>query len=205
VARARQPIGLDFERRYEDKIKSLHAAIVDFAAQKAALPLPVPVLIRLQELRDAAGALVRAVKAVKHMRENAQRFTTADMGEISHLYDSLRMDLAHVLTEIERLDGTEPEARSALGVVAERRALAEGGRRAARTVEAALQTRRISASDATSFLNDSGYAFESMRALLDAAQLIYRPENEAEAEIERLLEMDEDEEKGAPQSEDHLS
>ncbi len=205
VARARQPIGLDFERRYEDKIKSLHAAIVDFAAQKAALPLPVPVLIRLQELRDAAGALVRAVKAVKHMRENVQRFTTADMGEISHLYDSLRMDLAHVLTEIERLEGTEPAARSALGIVAERRALVEGGHRAARTVEAALQTRRISASDATSFLNDSSYAFESMRALLDAAQLIYRPENEAEAEIERLLELDEDEVKDASQSEDHLS
>ncbi|MCH8466571.1 MAG: Na/Pi cotransporter family protein, partial [Roseinatronobacter sp.] len=166
---------------------------------------PAPALTRVQELRDAAGALVRAVKAVKHMRENVQRFTTADMGEISHLYDTLRTELAHILVEIERLEATDPAARSALWIAAERRALAEGGRRATRTVEAALQTRRITASDATSFLNDSSYAFESMHALLDAAQLAYRPEDKAEAEIERLLELDEDEDENKGQSEDHLS
>ncbi|PZX45518.1 phosphate:Na+ symporter [Roseinatronobacter thiooxidans] len=193
VARSNDPILLDFERRYEDKVKSLHAAIVEFSAQKATLELPATTVTRLQELRDAAGAVVRAVKAIKHMRRNTQRFTTVPHGEITQLYDNLRCEIAQILVEIERLEGMAPEARSSLWIEEERAALDHEARAAVRQVEGALQTRRISAADATSFLNDSGYAFEAMRALLDAAQLIYRPPDMAEAEIERLLELDDDE------------
>ncbi len=193
VARAREPIQLDFDRRYEEKVKSLHAAMVEFVAQNTTLPLPAPVVTRLQELREAAGALVRAVKATKHMRKNTNRFTTADRGEITALYDGLRREIAHIVVAIGRLEATAPEERSALWIEEERRALEESGRDAVRAVEAALQTRRIAASDATSFLNDSGYAFEAMRALLDSAQRAYRTDDAAEAEIERLLELDDDE------------
>ena len=192
VARSLDPIKLDFEQRYEDKVKSLHAAIVEFTAQKATLALPAAAVTRLQELRDAAGSLVRAVKAIKHMRDNTQRFTTVPHGEITQLYNNLRREIAQILVEIERVESTAPEARTSLWMEEERAALDHEARAAVLHVEGALQTRRISAADATSFLNDSGYAFEAMRALLDAAQLIYRPHDAAEAEIERLLELDED-------------
>ncbi len=173
VARSSDPIKLDFEQRYEEKIKTLHAAIVEFTAHNATLALPADTVTRLQELRDAAGALVRAVKAIKHMRDNTQRFTTVPHGEITHLYDNLREDIAQILVEIARMESTAPEARMSVWMEEEHAALEEQTRAAVQHVESALQTRRISAADATSFLNDSGYAFEAMRALLDAAQLIY--------------------------------
>ncbi|MGY6694591.1 MAG: Na/Pi cotransporter family protein [Roseinatronobacter sp.] len=193
VARARDPIGLDYSARYHDKVKTLHAAIVDFAAQKSALPLPAPALTHLQELRDASGALVRAVKAVKHMRENTQRFTTQENGAMQVLYDSLRTEIAQIVVAIRTLEASSEAARSSLWIEEERSALEAANQRARRNVEAALQTRRITPADATSFLNDSGYAYEAMRALLEAAQLINRPEDKAQAEIERLLELDDDE------------
>ncbi|MGL4413755.1 Na/Pi cotransporter family protein [Roseinatronobacter monicus] len=173
VTRSNDPIMLDFERRYDDKVKSLHAAIVEFAAQKATLALPEATVTRLQELRDAAGAVVRAVKAIKHMRDNTQRFTTVPHGEITQLYDGLRQEIAQILVEIAHIAQATPDARPALWMEEERAALDIEGRAASQRVEGALQTRRITAADATSFLNDSGYAFEAMRALLDAAQLIY--------------------------------
>ena len=190
VARARDPIGLDFDRRYRDKVKNLHVAILAFCTRKAVLPLPPAAMTQMQELRDAAHALVRAVKAVKHMRPNTQRFTTSDRGKVTELYDGLRLEIAHVLVEIARLDAANPEDRSTLWIGAERNVLAARGHTTSRAVETALQQGALSPADATSFLNDAGYAFEAVRALLDAAHLTYRPENPAEAEIERLLESD---------------
>ncbi|TVP98817.1 MAG: Na/Pi cotransporter family protein [Roseinatronobacter sp.] len=182
VTRSNDPIMLDFERRYDDKVKSLHAAIVEFAAQKATLALPEATVTRLQELRDAAGAVVRAVKAIKHMRDNTQRFTTVPHGEITQLYDGLRQEIAQILVEIAHIAQATPDARPALWMEEERAALDIEGRAASQRVEGALQTRRVTAADATSFLNDSGYAFEAMRALLDAAQLIYLPTDAPEPE-----------------------
>lgn len=200
VGRSRDEIGLQFDQRYEEKIKSLHSAIIAFAAQKTALELPRSAAVRLQELRDSANALVRAVKAVKHLHENARRFTEVPQGEVTLLYDGLRLAIAEILVEIALLDAAPPEQRSALWIEEERRALQFDSQKVNTTVERLLQTRKISAANATSFLNDSRYAFEAMEALLDAAEMLYRDDDQTIAEIERLLaigdEMRESEETG---------
>ena len=46
---------------------------------------------------------------------------------------------------------------------------------------------------ATSFLNDSVYAYEAMRALIEAARSYYVEHDSAMAEVERLLTLDEEE------------
>lgn len=192
VLRARDPIRLDYERQYEDRVKSLHAAIVAFCADHAALSLPAADRTRLNELREAANALVRAVKAIKHMRENVTRFTAQPQGDVTALYDQLRLQIAEILIVSAHLAAALPEERSSLALEEERRALDMEGRALSDRLEALLQTRRITAAHATSFLNDSGYSLEASRNLITAAQLIFRPDDRAEAEIERLLELDED-------------
>ncbi len=192
VSRAREPIKLEYERVYEERVKSLHAAIVAFCADQAALSLPPADRTRLHELREAAAALVRAVKAVKHMRENVTRFTSLPQGAVTELYDQLRLDIAQILVEIARLDQLPAEARSSLSLEEERRALEAEQQALAGRLEGLLQTRRITAAHATSLLNDSGYALEASRNLVQAAQQVFRPIDRAEAEIERLLEMEGD-------------
>ncbi|TVS06074.1 MAG: Na/Pi cotransporter family protein [Rhodobacteraceae bacterium] len=193
VERSRDAIGLNVEQRYEEKIKGLHSAIVEFAAQKSALSMPRTAALRLQELRDSANALVRAVKAVKHLHENARRFTEQANGEVSLLYDRIRQSIAQVLVEIEMLDLTEPAQRSALSIEEERRALRFEDKKVSETLERLLRTRKISAANATSFLNDARYAQEAMTALLDAAELLYRDDDQTLAEIERLLTIEDEE------------
>ncbi|MCC5965564.1 MAG: Na/Pi cotransporter family protein [Natronohydrobacter sp.] len=192
VSRAREPIRLEYERVYEDRVKSLHAAIVAFCADQAALSLPAHDRTRLGELREASGVLVRAVKAVKHMRENVTRFTSEPQGPVTDLYDQLRLGIAQILVEIARLDKISAEARSSLGFEEERRVLEIAHQKLLERLEGLLQTRRITAAHATSFLNDSGYALDAERRLVQAAQLIFRPDDRAEAEIERLLQMEDD-------------
>lgn len=192
IERAREPIKLDYERQYEEKVKALHAAIVAFCADRAATALPARDMGRLQELREAANGLVRAVKAIKHLRGNSERFTVQPQGDVTGLYQVLRHDIAQILIEIAQLADAAPHSRSSLSLLEERRAVEDQSRALTQKLEGLLQTRRISAENATSFLNDSSYAFDAMRNLIEAAQKIYRPEDTAEAEIERLLEPDED-------------
>ncbi len=196
VARAREPIAIDFEARYTDKVKTLHAAILDFAARKTTA-LPPGAARQVQELRDAANALVRAVKAAKHMRENTDAFTTSDQGVITALYDDLRLALARILVDIESLADTPAETGSVLWLQEARRGLDADLRGVTARIEQLLQQRTLSAGQATSFLNDSGYAVEAMRALLDAAERIYPPDNPAMAELEKLLALDDDDDEPA--------
>ena len=199
VARNREAIGLDLDRRYNDKVKALHAAIIDFAASKASLPLPEPAVRRLQELRDGANAVVRAVKAIKHLQRNTRRFTERDHGAVSTLYDRLRTEIASILVAIETLEATDPAQRSSLWIAEERRALRKGAEEVSASLESLLRARRISAADATSFLNDAHNAQEAMNALLDAAEVLYRDPDDILAEIERLLTPeDESDEQQAP-------
>lgn len=193
VERSREAIGLDMDRRYAEKVKSLHAAIIEFTARKAALRLPDSATRRMQELRDAANAVVRSLKAIKHLQRNTRRFTEHQQGEVTLLYDALRTEIANTLVAIEALEQTPPETRSSLWISEERRALRETARQVNERVQGLLQTRRLSAADATSFLNDSRYAQEAMEAMLDAAEAMYRDEDDALAEIERLLATQEDE------------
>ena len=195
VGRSREAIGMNVEQRYEEKIKGLHSAIIEFSAEKTALALPRAAALRLQELRDSSNALVRAVKAVKHLHENARRFTEHPRGEVTLLYDRLRLSIAQILVEIELLDRSEPENRSALWIEEERQALRHDAQMVNETLERLLRSRKLSASDATSFLNDSRYAHEAMTALLDAAELIYRDDDQTMAEIERLLTLEDEDDR----------
>ncbi|MGP9791197.1 Na/Pi cotransporter family protein [Roseinatronobacter sp. NSM] len=192
VSRSRDAIRVDFDSRYQDKIKPLHAAILDFAATKASLPLPKPAQTRLQELRDGANALVRAVKAAKHMRANVQRFTRDDAGAITVLYDGLRTEIGELFFEIERLERLPESQRSALTLLEERAVLGQTYATHAQRAERLLQARQITGANAASFLNDARYAQDLLLSLLDAAQACLRERDTALAEIERLLENPQD-------------
>ncbi|MDD7971561.1 Na/Pi cotransporter family protein [Roseinatronobacter alkalisoli] len=169
ISRSRESIRVDFDRRYQDKVKSLHAEILAFATSKAALPLPEPALTRLQELRDGANALVRAVKAAKHMRPNIQRFTQDDMGAITALYDGLRTQIGELMVAIAQLESQPAIQQNALTLLEERALPARTYAIQSRRAERLLQARQISAADATSFLNDTHYTETLLLALQDAA------------------------------------
>ncbi|MGY6550222.1 MAG: Na/Pi cotransporter family protein [Roseinatronobacter sp.] len=187
VSRAREPILLDYDQRYADKIKSLHAAILEFCAKQARDGLPESAAQRVQELREAANALVRAVKAVKHMRANTVRFTTQPQGAVTGLYDELRTSLAQILVEIDLLRRSPPEARDALVLMEERAALGAELHAVSARLEGHLQRGALSAAAAASVLNDAGYAGQGGGDLLDAAQRIFRATGKGAADIERLL------------------
>ena len=199
VRRSRTPTELDIDEGYELRVKTLYSAIVEFTTRAGEKRLSPELAARVYALRDVASEIVQAVKSVKHLRKNVLRYTTRHQGVVTELYDGLRTEIARIAVEIHKLEGTAPEERSALWLDQERVEVEEAARSTTARVDDLIRSGGLSARAATSFLNDSGYAYGAMRELIEAARSYYIERDDAMAEVERLLSLDE-EELDAPQA-----
>ncbi|MDQ2090940.1 Na/Pi cotransporter family protein [Marimonas arenosa] len=193
VEKSRQPVEFDIDERYEARIKTLYSAIVEFATRVGSKDMPEDVIDDIYSLRDVAGRIVRAVKAVKHLRRNATRYTERQQGVITELYDQLRTEIARILVEIRKLDLADPEDRSSLWLDQERVQVESDAQDTNNRIESLIRNHELEAIVATSFLNDSNYAYAAMRDLLGAARAYYIETEDAMAEVERILSLEDEE------------
>jgi phosphate:Na+ symporter len=193
---------MDFDERYEHRIKTLYSAIVEFTTRVGTKDVPSKTMDEIYIMRDVASRIVRAVKAVKHLRRNASTYTERDAGTVTDLYNGLRIEIARIMVEIHKLDQADPENRSSLWLDQERLQVEDDARITNESIEQLIRNRKLNASQATSFLNDSGYAYDAMRDLLDATRSYYIETDDAMVEVERILALDEEDLTEAPSSSD---
>lgn len=193
VQTSRKSIEFDFDERYDQRVKTLYSAIVEFSTRTGAKDLPPEVMNRIYALREIAGQIVRSVKAIKHLRRNVITYTTGQHGAATELYDGLRTEVARILVEIRKLSNAAAQDRSNLWLDEERAQVEKDARDSTRVVDALIRRGTLDANTATSFLNDAGYAYNAMRDLLDAARAYYIESDRAVAEVEQILALDEDE------------
>jgi phosphate:Na+ symporter len=193
VRQSRTPFDLDIDARYEHRVKTLYSAIVEFTTRAGDKSLPPDIANRVYALRDVASDVVQAVKSVKHLRKNVLRYTNRNHGVVTDLYDGLRAEIARITVEIRKLGLAAPEDRSALWLDQERVQIEDAARFTTKRIEGLIRKGDLSATAATSFLNDSGYAYSAMRDLIEAARSYYIERDTALAEVESLLALDEEE------------
>jgi phosphate:Na+ symporter len=193
VAASRASFEFDIGERYEKRVKTLYSAIIEFATRVGAKDMPEDVMQDIYTMRDVAGRIVRAVKAVKHLRRNATHYTVRKQGVITDLYNDLRTEIARILVEIRKLELADPEHRSSLWLDQERIQVEKDEQETNSKIDRLIRARKIDAKMATSFLNDSNYAYSAMRDLLGAARAYYIETEDAMAEVERILEVEDDE------------
>ncbi|MDT8328433.1 MAG: Na/Pi symporter [Roseovarius sp.] len=173
VEASRTAMDVDLDTLYDHRVKTLYSAVIEFATRVGSKDLPAPAMADVYLMRDIAGQIVRAVKSIKHMRRNATHFTQRPQGEVTKLYNGLRTEIARILVEIRALDMAEPKDRTSLWLDQERIQVETNARNTNQTVDRLIRDHHLSASMATSFLNDSSYAYGAMRDLLDAARAYY--------------------------------
>ena len=186
VRKSRSPVELDIDEGYERHVKTLYAAIVEFTTRAGDKRLAPEIADRVYAMRDVASDIVQAVKSVKHLRKNILRYTIRPQTVVTELYDGLRTEIARIVVEIRKLDMADPEDRSALWLDQERARIEEDARSTSKRVDALIRTGKLSAVAATSFMNDSGYAYGAMRDLINVARSYYIERDSAMAELERL-------------------
>ncbi len=193
VSSSRKPFELDIDERYERRVKTLYSAIVEFTTRVTGRELPPDVISRVYQLRDVSERIVRAIKDIKHMRRNTTRYTTGHNAVMSDLYNELRTEIARILVEIERLERADPKHRSRLWLEEERTHVESDYQNTNARIGELIRGKKISAEAATSFLNDSNYAYGAMRELIEAARGYYVERDSAVAEVEQIIAMDDDE------------
>jgi phosphate:Na+ symporter len=193
VAKSRQPVEIDIDESYEARIKTLYSAIIDFSTRVGTKNLPENVMHDIYELRDVAARIVRAVKSIKHLRRNATRYTERPQGVSADLYNQLRTEIARIIVEINKLDMADPEDRSSLWLDQERIQVESDAQSTNNRIGEHIRDHNLDAKIATSFLNDSGYAYSAMRDLLGAARAYYIESGGAMAEVERILSLEDEE------------
>ena len=193
VRKSRAPRDLDIGDAYERQVKTLYSAIVEFATRAGDKRMPPEVADRVYALRDVASDIVQAVKSVKHLRKNILRYTTQPKGVVTELYDGLRTEIARIAVEIRKLGLVAPEERSALWLDQERAQIEDASHTTTDRIAKLIRAGDINATAATSFMNDSAYAYSAMRDLITAARRYYIERDSSMAEVERLLTLDEEE------------
>ncbi|MEX0344392.1 MAG: Na/Pi cotransporter family protein [Rhizobiaceae bacterium] len=193
VRKSRTLIEVDIDEEYERRVKTLYSAIVDFttrAGDKRAAPEYAD---RIYNLRDVSSKIVQTVKSIKHLRKNIVAYTTRSQGTATDLYDGLRTEIARIIAEIRKLSLTEPEDRSTLWLDQERVQIEQDSRSTAEQVDRLIREGKLTPQAATSFLNDSAYAYSAMRDLIEVARNYYIEPDDAMAEVERLLTLEDEE------------
>jgi phosphate:Na+ symporter len=193
VANSRSTLELDIDEGYETRVKTLYSAIVEFATRAGDKRLPAEIANGVYVLRDVARDIVQAVKSVKHLRKNVLRYTTRSQGAVTELYDSLRTEIARIAVEIRKLELAAPEDRSVLWLDQERAQIEEASRLSTDRVDMLIRSGKLRPAAATSFMNDSSYAYSAMRDLMEAARNYYFEQSSPMAEVEHLLSLDDEE------------
>ncbi len=193
VRRSRRPLDLDIDEAYEHRVKTLYSGIVEFTTRAGDKRIAPEIAERIYDLRDVASNIVQAVKSIKHLRKNILRYTVRPSGVSTELYDELRTEIARIAVEIRKFGLTKPEGRSALWLDQERAQIEKDARLTTRRVEDLIREGKLSPAAATSFMNDSGYAYGAMRDLIAAARSYYIERDSAMAEVERILSLEEEE------------
>jgi phosphate:Na+ symporter len=171
VKYTRRIMPLDLDDAYENKIKSLHNAIVEFIGEAQTRELTREATERLYVLRQASRKLVEAVKSMKHMHKNLSRYGVSNNVAVRERYDSMRLQVAQLLRELRDIL-KEPEAITVLSLDELRVAFERAGRQLMDDLDDMIRGHRISAGVATSIMNDEAYVNEMGRKLIDAIQAL---------------------------------
>ena len=186
----REVMEFDLDALYENKVKVLYAAILDFIS-RAQTSLPTPFADQLYELRHAARLIVQSVKQVKHLRKNVTGYVRSDNPHIRREYNILRIQIAMVMRELNRLRLENEEERDTLDLDQFKVTIEEESGVTNGTLDALIRDQKISAHMGSSLMNDHGYARDVVWNLVDLGQALFGPKDLSDREVDEMVALDE--------------
>jgi phosphate:Na+ symporter len=185
---------LDLDEIYENKVKILYSAIIDFISRSQS-KMPSVFSEELFRLRNAATDIVKCVKHIKHLRKNATKYMISDNEHIRKEYNRLRYQIAIILREIYRLreDDETDYALAALELDELKAEVQVTHGELNDRIADVLTDNQITPLMATSLLNDFNYADDTSNLLLDCAQALFASHADLMAEATQEIFLDEEE------------
>ncbi|OOZ40750.1 sodium:phosphate symporter [Solemya pervernicosa gill symbiont] len=192
VARQARIIEVDIDDLYERSIKGIYSEIVSFTSQ-ATFSWEMEQTGKIHWLRNANRNIVDSIKDIKHLRKNLLRFIVTDNATIRGEYNRLRVLVASVLRELDLARRAEGDEMPLLSIDALKLMVEESDDQLNERLVGLLRDERITPAMATSLMNDSGYALDACRNLLEMGETLFVHRDEDVAEAERDVALSDEE------------
>ncbi len=179
-------IDVDLDEDYEQTVKALHGAILEFIS-RAQSNLRHGQGTALLEFRTAGRSIVATVKDIKHLRKNLARFSVSENEHIRLAYSRLRVLLGRVLRAIARLrqDAERGEHTALAGLDALRLEVEGADVLSDGSLDHMIRNGLITVEMGTSLINDSSYANSAAGHLIDMAGVLFRATGHGAPEAEK--------------------
>ena len=172
VAGCTDTMDVDVDDLYQRKVKPLYSAIIDFSTQ-AEQHMDAGQLDRLSHMKRANWQIVNAIKLIKEMQANIDRYMCSENKYVKREYNAIRLNIALLLRTLFTIEEqTSPsgkiEALKRFSLALEEQDIIANG-----TLDKLIREQKITSDMATSLMNDNSYAYEIQSKLISAVEIIF--------------------------------
>ena len=192
IAEHDRAIEYDIDDVYEHEIKHLCSAILDFTNKLSSAD---PIIARkISRIRMANQSILIALKDVKHLQKNMQRYIASDNPEISGEYNRLRQRIAKVMRRLDRIRASgETSSTSILSLDALKLTLEKNMGLLHERMNELIREGKVSAEMAISLMNDSNYTYSIIHNLIQINHNHLKSEEGSETEAEHMIALNREE------------
>ena len=174
----------DSDQLYWEKIKILFWEIMDFSTRVQAKN-PEKYFEEFSTIRRANINIVEAVKIIKHLKRNLERFLHSSNTAIKLQYEKIIEDLLFVIANIERLDVTEGDYERIEILWSMQKFISDNDIINNWKIDELIRNKIITNEMATSLIKDTNYKNDICKKLILVSEIVYNREiyNETEWKI----------------------
>ena len=174
---------------YERRIKAIYAEIVEFISH-AQGSMSVNQAEKLFSFREVGRDIVESIKGIKHLQKNLKVYLVSNNPEIRQEYNNMRIQICHVLQELQILQAEEKESATILSLDQLKVEIAERDNNTTKGLDRLIRKNRISAQMAVSLMNDSTYCQDVCRNLIHLGGILFVSKNKSERDVENSVALD---------------
>lgn len=193
LPRCNEIMDIDVEDLYGRKAKPLYSAIIEYST-RAETGMDPDQVDRAQHLRLASHQLVNAIKAMKELQKNINRYMCHDNEYVRREYNEIRLNIAMLLRVLFRSDDSVQPSHKIKWLEEHKLSLEEKDIIANGKLDKLIRGQHITSDMATSLMNDISYAYNIQYNLIGAAEIIFgnlfsldKDLSLSEEEIDRLV------------------
>ncbi|MEA3522982.1 MAG: Na/Pi symporter [Campylobacterota bacterium] len=188
IKRKVNDIEINVEHFYQVRAKNLYGVILDYAT-KAASSMTQDELKYLYEYKVANRTMINILKQAKEMHKNILKYNQHSNQHIRYEYDTIRLNLASMIREIEIIYHSDDDMKTLtqihiLAEISQELDIMKSNR-----IDTLIRDKKIDTMMATSLMNDSDYAYQISKKLLDIARILWIEDKDI-----REFELEEDSE-----------
>ncbi len=187
-----KPLAIDMENEYNNNVKGLYSEIIEFIS-KANSTMTAEQSDELFLLRAAGQDIVEAIKDTKHMHNNLVQYIASDNQFIREEYNKLRFGLGWVLRRLEEARADQEDLEDILSMDLVKLKMKEHELEVNETIERLIREGSITAQMATSLMNDTSYAYDVAKDLVQMGEVLFAKGSYEQQAAERSVLLDEEE------------